>query len=339
MFGKFQGEGRSRWLTVAALGSAALLTLTACGDNSSDASAKGGNGETKSLKIVSLITATTPFPASVLTGVKAAAASAGDVDLQNVNTNFDTAEEATAVQNLIAQKPDGVILMANDGAAAATLVSKLHDADIPVLAVHTQVGTGTFEEPDPNLMAFVTQSEYDAGKQAGTLAANAVPDGGDIGIVEGSGCCFEAVKDRTEGFLEGVKDAGGSFKVVSKQPGAWVPEEAEKACQNMLQASPGIVLFYAQSDDMAAGCASAVKKAKSTAKVIGIGGSKLGIDGVKDGSVFGTVCYKPEDMGNLAAKTIIDTLRGGETKADPTFITYTTPAITADNVDDCTPQW
>ena len=124
-----------------------------------------------------------------------------------------------------------------------------------------------------------------------------MPGGGDIGIVEGSGCCFEAVKDRTYGFLQGVKDAGGSFNVVSKQPGAWVPDKSEAACQNMLQSNPGIVLFYAQSDDMAAGCASAVKKAKSAAKVIGIGGSKLGIDAVKDGSVYGTVCYKPEDMG------------------------------------------
>lgn len=336
MFTRIQGTARSPWVTLAVAGSTALLALSACAESSSE---DGGDAATKKLKIVSLITATTPFPASVLEGVEAAAKEAGNVDLQNINTNFDTAEEATAVQNLIAQKPDGVILMANDGAAAETLADRLHDAGIPVLAVHTQVGTGTFEEPDDNLMAFVTQSEFDAGKEAGKLAAAAVPDGGEIGIVEGSGCCFEAVKDRTEGFLAGVEEAGGSFHVTAKQPGAWVPEDAEKACQNMLQANPDIVLFYAQSDDMAAGCANAVKKAGSSAKVIGIGGSKLGIDAINDGTVYGTVCYKPVDMGELAAKTIIDTLRAGDDKAEPTFITYPTPAVTAETVADCTPQW
>ena len=293
----------------------------------------------KSLKIVSMITTGAPFQASVLKGIQDFAQTDGHATVDNVNTKGDTSEEATAVQNIIAQKPDAVILMANDGAAATTLVAQLHAAGIPVLAVHTQVGTGAFDEPDPNLLAFVTQSERAAGVQAGTMAVAAVPGGGDIGIVEGSGCCFEAVKDRTDGFLQGVKDAGGRFNVVAKQPGAWVPDKSEAACQNMLQSNPGIVLFYAQSDDMAAGCASAVKKAKSAAKVIGIGGSKLGVDAVKDGSVYGTVCYKPEDMGALAAKTLIDTLRAGKTKADPTFVTYETPAITAANVADCTPQW
>jgi ABC-type sugar transport system substrate-binding protein len=336
MFVGVQGKERSLWVSVAIACSAVALTLSGCSAGSSE---DGGDVAEKKLKIVSLITATTPFPASVLKGVEEAVEDAGNVDFSNVNTNFDTAEEATAVQNLIAQNPDGVILMANDGAAAETLVARLHDADIPVLAVHTQVGTGTFEEPDDNLMAFVTQSEFDAGKEAGKLAASAVPDGGEIGIVEGSGCCFEAVKDRTEGFLAGVDEAGGSFDVASTQPGAWVPEEAEKACQNMLSANPDLVLFYAQSDDMAAGCASAVTKAGSTAKVIGIGGSKLGIDAINDGTVYGTVCYKPEDLGALAAKTIIDTLRAGDTKADPAFITYPTPAVTADNVGDCSPQW
>lgn len=333
MFGTTRSTSRPRWVAAAALCSAGLLALSACGSES------GSSGDDGNLRIVSMISTGAPFPASVLKGVERGIEAAGDAKVENINTNFDTAEEATAVQNVIAQKPDGVILMANDGAAASTLVKKLHDAGIPVLAVHTQVGTGTFDEPDENLVAFVTQSEYDAGVQAGKLATEALPSGGEVGIVEGSDCCFEAIKDRTAGFAKGVEEAGGDFEVVSKQPGAWVPDKSEAACQNMLQSNPDIVLFYAQSDDMAAGCASAVKKAKSDAKVIGIGGSKLGIDGITAGTIFGSVCYKPEDMGALAAKTLVDTLRADKDTADPAFVTYATPAVTADTAADCTPQW
>ncbi|RNL77616.1 sugar ABC transporter substrate-binding protein [Nocardioides marmorisolisilvae] len=335
MFGSTKSASHPRWVVAAALGAVALLVLSGCGSTKASGSKEPA---TKSLKLISMVTTGAPFPASVLAGIQKQGKAEG-VSINNMNTKFDTSEEATAVQNVIAQKVDGVILMANDGAAATTLVKQLHDAGIPVLAVHTQVGTGKFDEPDPNLVAFVTQSEFDAGKQAGQLAAAALPGGGDIGIVEGSGCCYEAVKDRTDGFKAGAEAAGANFTVVSKQPGKWTADDAQAACQNMVQANPGIKLFYAQSDDMAAGCASALKKAKSTAKVIGVGGSKLGVDDIKAGSIYGTVCYKPEDMGVLAAKTLIDTLRAGKTKADSTFITYTTPAITAGNVGDCTPQW
>lgn len=335
MFGTTKNARPGR-VVAAALCATALLVLSACGSSSgSDA----GKGAEKTLRIVSLISTGAPFPASVLKGVEKGISDAGHAKVENVNTKFDTAEEATAVQNVIAQKPDGVIFMANDGAAAKTLVAKLHDAGIPVLAVHTQVGTGAFDQPDPNLVAFVTQSEFAAGEAAGKLATEALPAGGKVGIVEGSDCCFEAIKDRTAGFLKGVEDNGGQFTVASKQPGAWVTDKSEAACQNMLQSNPDIVLFYAQSDDMAAGCANAVKKAKSSAKVIGIGGSKLGIDGVNAGTIFGSVCYKPTDMGALAAKTLVDTLRAGKTQADPTFVTYPTPAITTDNAAGCTPQW
>jgi ribose transport system substrate-binding protein len=81
-----------------------------------------------------------------------------------------------------------------------------------------------------------------------------------------------------------------------------------------------------------------VKAAGSKAAVVGIGGSKLGIDAVKSGEVYGTVCYKPEDMGQLAMKVLHEQLTGAK-KHEAEFVTYDTPAISKDNVTDCTPQW
>jgi len=46
-----------------------------------------------------------------------------------------------------------------------------------------------------------------------------------------------------------------------------------------LSAHPDIDLFYALSDDMAAGCAKAVATVHSHAKILGNGGAKLGIQG------------------------------------------------------------
>ncbi len=76
----------------------------------------------------------------------------------------------------------------------------------------------------------------------------------------------------------------------------------------MLQANPDIQLFYAQSDDMGTGCYEAIEAAGSSAKVIGIGGAKLGIDAVKAGQLLGTVCYKPYTSGEIVMQAVADHL-------------------------------
>jgi ribose transport system substrate-binding protein len=156
-------------------------------------------------------------------------------------------------------------------------------------------------------------------------------------VVEGA-AGFAENQLRFDQFLEPAKGAGVTYDVVARQPGDWVPDKAQAACQNMLQANPGIQLFYALSDDMAVGCAKAIKAAKSKAVAVGIGGSKLGVDAIKSGEIYGTVCYKPEDMGQLAMQTLYDAMTGKDT-ATARFVTYETPAITKDNVSDCSPQW
>ena len=84
----------------------------------------------------------------MLAGIQTFAKTDGHATVENVNTKGDTAEEATAVQNVIAQKPDAVILMPNDGAARRDAGREAAGCRIPVLAVHTQVGTGAFDQPD-----------------------------------------------------------------------------------------------------------------------------------------------------------------------------------------------
>lgn len=320
-------------------GAAATLLLAGCGRaDSGESSDEPVDAEDMTIG-VSNLGLSFPFPASIGEGIKAKADELG-VEIIELDAQGKAEKQATDVQDLIGQQPDGVLLLPVDSGVATGLVDQLESAGIPTVAVASQVGDPETREIDdvyPGLVALVTQAEVEAGRMAGELAVEAVPEGGDIAVVEGA-AGFAEVELRYEEFLTPAEEAGVTFNVVAQQPGDWLPATAQSACQNMLASNPGIKLFYAESDDMAVGCAKAVDAAGSDAVVIGVGGSELGIDAVKSGEVYGTVCYKPKDMGELAMQVLYDDLTGAE-EYDAEFITYDTPAITKQNVDECQPQW
>jgi ribose transport system substrate-binding protein len=136
-----------------------------------------------------------------------------------------------------------------------------------------------------------------------------------------------------------LQEARVNYRIVASQPGDWVAEKADAACQNILAAHPDVDLFFNEADDMAVGCARAVRAAGSSAKLIGIGGSKLAILSIKAGRVDGTVCYKPESLGALAFNALHAQVSPANKPAQAQFVTYRTPGVTKADIGQCTGQW
>ncbi len=319
---------------------ALAVGATACGGSGGSGGASQAASEKKEYTIgVSNLGLSFPFPSAIGKGIKDEAAKLG-VKITELDAQGKADKQSNDVQDLIAQQPDGVLLLPVDSGVAQGLADKLKASNIPTVAVASQVGdpkTGQLKDVYPGLVALVTQDEPAAGGKAGEIAAQILPEGGKMAVVEGAAGFAEVVL-RYQDFPKAAEAKGAKFEVVARQPGDWVQDKAQSACQNMLASNPDVALFYAESDDMAVGCAKAVKSANSTAKIVGIGGSKLGVDAVTSGDIAGTVCFKPEDLGKLALDTLYKHLTG-EQKQDAAFVTYDTPAITKDNVADCTPQW
>ncbi|MER7504480.1 sugar ABC transporter substrate-binding protein [Nonomuraea pusilla] len=329
----------------ALLVAAALVAgATACGSTGgSTGAADGGNGSGGGGKQytvgVSNLGLSFPFPAAIGKGIKEEADRLG-VKIVELDAQGKADKQSNDIQDLIAQQPDGVLMLPVDSGVAQGLADRLKASNVPTVAVASQVGdpkTRRLKDVYPGLVALVTQDEYAAGGKAGEIAASVLPGGGKLAVVEGA-AGFAEVVNRFQEFPRSAAAKGATFEVVARQPGDWVQDKAQSACQNMLSSSPDTQLFYAESDDMAVGCAKAVTAAGSKAKIVGIGGSKLGIDAVTSGAIAGTVCYKPEDLGKLALDTLYKHLTG-EKKLDAAFVTYDTPAITKDNVAECAPQW
>jgi ABC-type sugar transport system substrate-binding protein len=241
--------------------------------------------------------------------------------------------QANLVQDAIAQKVDAVLISPWDTGLAPRWVKQLHAAKIPVAAVHTQVGNKSFAGIPEQTFQLI-ENEVLTGKYAAQLALKKVRGGGKVAIVDGAAGAA-AVEERARLFKSTMSKKG--YKTVAEQPGDWVADKGEAACQNMLTANPDIKLFYAESDDMGVGCANAVKSAGSKAAVIGVGGSKLGISAIKSGKIYGTVCYQPYTEARQATKIMVNFLNGKKPAKRSMF--YATPTITKANLSKCKPQW
>jgi ribose transport system substrate-binding protein len=324
-----------RALGVGALATLCAISLAAC--NSESPAAKGDTSSSGKKITIGLANQqmSVTFPAAIAKGAQAEAKKLG-VDLVVLDSQGDQAKQASQVQDLIGQKVNGIILVPLSPGPAQAMVDQAAAAGVAVGTAHGYVGADrSAKDPYGKLKFIVDENEIGAGATAGQMALKAVPSG-DVAVITGA-AGFPENKLRVQDFEKALTDKGG-YTVVANQPGDWTKEGGQSACQNIVAAHPKVGLFYAISDDMAVGCAAAVKSAGSNAKIIGVGGSQGGIDAIKAGTLFGTVCYKPFDEGQMAVQMMVDSLNGKLTGAPKTTF-YDTPGVTKDNVDSCSPQW
>ncbi len=276
-----------------------------------------------------------PFAAAIAKGFTDAAARAGATAVV-LDAQGEVQKQANDIDDLVAQGVRGVAIMPLDSVVAQGWVERVRRAGVPVAAVAALVGdprTRRIDDVYPGLTALASQDEVAAGEAAGRLAATLLPAGHEatIAVIEGA-AGFPEVEQRARGFRQGLDHAGARYRIVASQPGNWTAEGGEAACQNILAARPGIDLFFNEADDMVIGCARAVRAAGSSARLIGVGGSKLAVASVKAGAVDSTVCFKPEALGALAFAAL-----HGE--KGPRFRTYPIPAVTRATVAECVGQW
>ncbi|MET0426557.1 MAG: sugar ABC transporter substrate-binding protein [Actinoplanes sp.] len=328
----------TRSLAVTAGLGMALASIAACDTESpSESTAAGASAAPKQLTFgLANQQESVTFPAALAKGAKAKADELG-IKLVTLDSQGDQQKQASQVQDLIAQKVDGIILVPLAPGPGQALVDQAAGAGIAVGTAHGYVGSGRdVESPYEKLKFIVTENERGAGETAGTMAIKELPAGGKVAVITGAPG-FDENTTRVEKFKAALEAKGG-YQIVATQPGNWTKQDGQSACQNLLAATPDLGLVYAISDDMAVGCAAAVKSANSTAKIIGVGGSAAGIAAIKDGTLAGTVCYKPYDSGEMAVQLLHDAVTGTLTGAPKTTF-YDTPGVTKENVDSCTPQW
>lgn len=318
--GRFTGS-------LVAIASASALVLTGCG-----AGETGSDDGTTT--IYALVSGTNvPYLATYADAMTSAADEAG-VDLTVLSADFDANKQAQQFDQAIAASPDAIIVAAVDATAVVPSLLKANQAGIPVVASNT----GVDASGEQYIAGFTGPDDVAQGADSADLMGTALNGTGSIAIVEGA-LGTTAQINRSQGFTDQLAAEYPGITVLDQQPGAWDKEQARSVAADFItRFGNQLTGIFAEDDTMASGVAQAIADAGRTGQiqVVGLGGSTQGFDGIKDGSIYGTVIQSPVDDGELAIQAAVDVANGDEIPATQ----YLDPVVvTSDNVGDYTPEW
>ena len=258
-------------------------------------------------------------------GAKQAADKAG-AKLVIFNANNQASAQNSAIEDYIAQKVDGIVLVAIDVNGVKPAITAAKNAGIPVVAIDARI-------PDGDNAAFIGVDNKGAGEEIGKYFANYVKEkmGGSakVGIVGALNSFIQ--NQRLDGFKEAAS-AGGSVKFLDTVDGQNIQDVALTAAENLMTANPDMNALYATGEPALIGAISAVTSQKKTdqVKVFGWDLTAQAIKGIDEGWIVAVVQQDPFQEGVAGVETILN-LKKGE-KVNPS-IDIPVTIVTKENVD------
>ncbi|MBO2447760.1 substrate-binding domain-containing protein [Actinomadura barringtoniae] len=255
------------------------------------------------------------------TGAKTVANKAG-AQVQIVNGNDDSATQANAIDDLVANRFDAIIVDAIDTEGIKPAIRRAQAAGVAVVAVDATV-------KDPAVSTQVGTANSQGGQQLAASLLKATGGKGDIGVVAALNSTIQ--NERQKGFSDAVTAAGMKIKTVVD--GRNIQENAQTAAENMLTGNPDLPYAYATGEPALIGLAAAVSSQQRTKdiKVVGWDLSTQAVDGLRAGWIVGVVQQNTFQFGYEAMNAAIDLSCD---RAAPKDVPVPTQIVTPANVKD-----
>jgi ribose transport system substrate-binding protein len=326
-----------------AVGSGALLA--ACTGNSEKNNSSNDNGQTK------VNTGDNAAPGKAVTmGFSAPAADHGwiraitdnatkqaalykDVTLTKVDAGKDAPAQVAALQTLIQQKPDVIVLLPQDGAQLTATGKAAMEAGIPVVNLDRE-----FSDAGASRL-LIKGDNYGMGLAAGQYIATKLKGKTNPVIAEIAGIDnLPLTQDRSRGFRDALALAG--LKVTNRVAAQFTVQSGQDVTANLLQAAPKIDAIWNHDDDQGVGVLAAIKQAgRKEFFMVGGAGSLDAMEHIKNGDtpLEATVTYPPTMASSAVALARL--IAQGKGMADlvelqvPKQIVLASETITKDNVD------
>jgi ribose transport system substrate-binding protein len=194
------------------------------------------------------------------------------------------------------------------------------------------------DAPQSNRACYIGTDNRAAGRQAGELIKQALPNGGKVMAFVGQADAQNA-KER----FEGIKDAlaGTNIQVIDLRTDDNDRVRAKANVSDTLVKYPDVGALVGLWDYNGPAILSAVKDANKTGqvKIIAFDEQEDTLKGVKDGAIVGTVVQQPFEFGYQSIKDMAQII-GGDRSVIPASkqIFIPTKVINKDNVDEFSQQ-
>jgi ABC-type sugar transport system substrate-binding protein len=308
-----------------AIFTATAMVLAACGTSQS---ASGGRH-----KVGVLFPGDAPYLAGYKKGIEDEA-KAKNLDLVVVNAGWKADAQANQMNDLLAQKVDGIIVWAVDQKAIVPSLAIASGKSLPVIASNSEIDPSGVQY----VRAYTGPNDTFEGTVAADLMNKALGGQGGVLVIEGRAGTAPQIR-RLAGFQTKLAEIAPGIKILDAQPADWDKAKAISVTRDLLTKYGSQVKgIFGQDDTLAVGAAQAVKEAglSDKIKVVGLGGSCDGFDAVKSGALYGTMIQSPVKDGSYAVDAIVNVL---DNKFQSGQLFLPAPQVTKDTVAQFTCEW
>jgi ABC-type sugar transport system substrate-binding protein len=252
-----------------------------------------------------------PFFQAMKVGAEEEAAALGvDLIWQGDPTNYNVATQVPIVDNVIAQAPDGLVLIPTDPNGLQASLDKAIAAGIAVANVDTRVTDLS------QTLTFITGDNTDGGtKAAEAIAAK-------IGYTEGES--YEVVVGltsatattnvaRLEGFQAAIEANYPGIEIVDVAYSESNPQTAASNVDNWLTKYPNLDGIFAIDGTNASGAAAALQAKNLVGKIalVGYDAYPANVELIKSGVFTALIAQDPAEEARQAIRTLVEFIKNG----------------------------
>lgn len=273
---------------------------------------------------LTISTLNNPFFVTLRDGAQAQAEEMG-VNLVVLDSQNDSATEASNIEDLIQRGVDALLINPTDADAVVPSVIKANEAGIPVFTIDRSAAGG-------EVVSHIASDNVEGGRIAGRYIAEQLNQSGNVVELQGIPGT-SAARERGKGFNE-IMDEYDGLEVIARQTANFNRTEGLNVFQNILQAHDDIDATFAHNDEMVLGAIQAADQANRLEEILFVGFDAIddALAAIEEGTLAATVAQQPAEMGRLGVETAYNHVVKQQSVED--FIPVPLQLVTQDNVGD-----
>jgi ribose transport system substrate-binding protein len=281
----------------------------------------------KKTRIAFITNNTSDFWTIARKGTEKAQAELPNVEIEfKINSELTAAGQQRIVDDLLAKGVDGIAISPVDPKNQTQLINRA--------ASQALVFTQDSDAPSSNRACYIGTDNEAAGRQAGQLVKEALPEGGRIMVFVGTMDAQNA-QDRYRGLKQALE--GAKVEIIDVRTDGGESVNAKRNAADTLVKYPdiaGMVGLWAYNGPAILG---AVKEAGKIGKVkiVAFDEEDATLAGIKEGAIYGTIVQQPFEFGYQSMIKLAKAIGGDRSRIPPGKLDIVpTLAIKKEGVDD-----
>ena len=301
-----------------------VLLVTGCGPAEKEEAPARAEAPAKRRIGVVLKAIDSEFWLAVRDGAQKAAAELGvDVTVLAPKSETDVEGQLNKIEDLIAQKVDGLAVAANDVESVIPTLERAARMGIPFVTIDSDANA-------PSKLSFIGTDNVYGGRLAGEYIVGELGGEGKVALITGVPGQQSHIA-RRDGFLQALE--GSNLELVPPQPANSDRMMALNVMENLIESEPEIRALFVTNATMSLGVSEAIKARKLEGKIVLVGfdTSEEALEAVRKGEIDALIAQSPFNMGYLGVKRLVEHLDG---KLIEKRIDTGTQVVTKDNLDE-----